>query len=319
MSDNTDAGLVVVESPGRVLRTARESADISVEEMAEQLNWLKSYVVAIEEDQYSAFSNQTFDKGYLKSYARRLGIEEQGLLENYEKLVGKNDSACPETIETNIPTLHKSGIGKYVGLIVFLLVIVVLWFVRSSDDTRQGKAVVEKTGSVAIAVDNQVQLGKSAVEQIEITAERAEIAAVELRSQNSEELGLERSEAGLATADRDAALNELDEDAAEGADQPQESIQYSNTSGEQAILATTGEQTLYFRFSAECWLEVKDSSGEVIYEDLRQSGDSISISGLPPFEILAGQASAVKLRYQNQVVPLTADSGRNSVRLKLGE
>jgi cytoskeleton protein RodZ len=316
VSDKSDTGLVVVESPGGVLRAARESANISVEEMAEQLNWLKSYVGAIEEDQYSAFSNQTFAKGYLKSYARRLGVEEQGLLENYEKLVGENESTSQETVETNIPTLHKSGIGKYVGLIVFLLVIVVLWLARSSEDSTQGKAIVEKIDSVTTAAENQAQLGKQSEEQTDI---RSELAVVEASGQEQEDLVLEQPEAAVPTTDRDTALNELAEDVAEVADQLQEDVEYSNASVDETVLTATGEHVLYFSFSAECWLEVRDASGDVIYEDLRQSGDNISVSGLPPFEILAGQASAVELRYQNELVSLKADSGRNSVRRRIGE
>lgn len=257
MTDELDTEEVMVESPGAVLRAAREQAGISVEDMAGQLNWLKSYVVAIEEDQYGAFSNQIFAKGYLRFYARRLDVDvdESNLLGNYERLTGASSSSSAESLETNISTLDKSVIGKYVGLVFFLLVIAVLWWFRANDESERSKVVISS----------------SAVDSTELATDTLDI---------------------------------------EYAD--------SNEADENKVNVSAGEEVLYFNFFEECWLEVKDVNSNLIYADLRRKGEAIAVSGLPPFEILVGQASAVKLRYQNEVIPLEPSAGRNFVRLRIG-
>ena len=275
MEDKIDPKMVVVESPGELLKAARENMNLSVEEIANQQNWLKSYVTAIEEDRYSAFSNQTFAKGYLRSYARRLGVEEKSLIDSYNKIVRSKRKSPPEIIETNTPTLHKNGIGKYVGLIVFLLVVLILWFSRSVDDLKKDDIVTETSESVARVFENETLLS------------------------------LNQTETAL--------------DATGVIDSLQGEVQYQDTIVDQIELKEINKEVLYFVFTDQCWLEVVDASDDVIYQDLRQAGDRIEISGFPPFEILAGKASAVKLRYQGKAIPVKADSGRNSVRLKIGE
>lgn len=319
MNDKVDTDLVMQESPGAVLRAAREAANISVEAMAEQLNWLQSYVVAIEEDHYSAFSNQTFAKGYLKSYARRLGIEEQGLLENYKKLVGIQDADSQETVETNIPTLHKNGIGKYVGLIVFLLVIAALWMARSGEKATQSKTAISKAISDISVAEEQVIAAERNLPGEDADNSLSEVVESPIRDREDTALQLPAALVENNQSLEMEELEELEKEVAEVADQLQEDFEYSDSEVGEASTAGPGEETLYFSFSDECWLEVKDANGEVIYADLRRAGDEINISGLPPFQILAGQAAAVELRYQNELVPLKADSGRNSVRRRIGE
>jgi len=298
VNDEPATDATMVESPGRALKAAREAANISVEAMAHQLNWLNSYVVAIEEDQYGAFSNATFAKGYLKSYARRLGLEEQALLDGYEQLVVGKTPDSRHAVETNVPTLHKSGIGKYIGLIIFLLVIAVLWMAKGSENLEQGNGVISTASDVPPG---------------EVVS-----AAVESSIQSQVRSGLNQPTEAMQS-DEDNSIEELVRDVAEVADQLKEDAEYSDATVEQSMFSAPGEEALKFSFSDECWLEVRDANGDLIYADLRRGGDKISITGLPPFEILVGHAEVVKLRYRNEIVPLQADSGRNSVRMRIGE
>ena len=61
---------------------------------------------------------------------------------------------------------------------------------------------------------------------------------------------------------------------------------------------------LEFEFTAECWLEVRDSKGELIYANLRRSGDTLTLEGAAPFDVLLGDASAASLSYLGAVVPI---------------
>lgn len=75
-------------SPGAVLRAARESAGMSVEQVAEKLHLLHSIVQGLEKDCYDRIRSETFVKGYMRNYARLLGI-------SGDDLVGRYNAAHP--------------------------------------------------------------------------------------------------------------------------------------------------------------------------------------------------------------------------------
>jgi cytoskeleton protein RodZ len=64
-------------SPGALLRWGREQRNLSIEEIASELHLTKVRVIAIEEDDFSSFSGETFVRGYLRLYARVIGIDEK--------------------------------------------------------------------------------------------------------------------------------------------------------------------------------------------------------------------------------------------------
>ena len=67
-------------SPGAMLRTARESAGMSVEQVADKLHLLQSVVNSLEKDCYDRIRGETFVRGYLRNYARLLGIDADEVL-----------------------------------------------------------------------------------------------------------------------------------------------------------------------------------------------------------------------------------------------
>ncbi|MFT5484751.1 MAG: cytoskeleton protein RodZ [Halieaceae bacterium] len=75
---------------------------------------------------------------------------------------------------------------------------------------------------------------------------------------------------------------------------------------------------LHFSFSAECWLEVRDASGDVVFANLRKAGDVTTVVGTPPYEILIGDANAVTLHYAGIQVEIAAEQGRKFARLSVG-
>ncbi len=83
--------------------------------------------------------------------------------------------------------------------------------------------------------------------------------------------------------------------------------------------AIAADGPLQFSFSGDCWLEVRDGEGQLIYADLRRAGDTLGLDGMPPFEILAGDAAAVSLRYRGEPVAMRTRPGRDTARLTVGE
>lgn len=73
-------------SPGALLRKARQGYEWSIDDVAANLNLSIDVVTALERDDYRHLPGATFVRGYLRSYARLLGIDEN------EVLVSTSDS-----------------------------------------------------------------------------------------------------------------------------------------------------------------------------------------------------------------------------------
>ena len=74
-----------------------------------------------------------------------------------------------------------------------------------------------------------------------------------------------------------------------------------------------------FEFSDDCWLEVRDASGTLIHADLERAGDTLRLDGEAPFDVLAGNAAAVKLSFLGESFPVRARPGRATARFTVGE
>ena len=74
---------VTVLSAGQTLRQAREQQNLTVAQVAQQLNLSRSLIEDIEQDQVDAKLSSTFVRGYLRSYAKLLKIPAQHILDIY--------------------------------------------------------------------------------------------------------------------------------------------------------------------------------------------------------------------------------------------
>lgn len=67
-----------------------------------------------------------------------------------------------------------------------------------------------------------------------------------------------------------------------------------------------GESSLHVMVSADSWVEIIDASGQELEMDLLRGGSEKAYHGQPPFKILLGRASAVRLSMDGEAVDLTA-------------
>src|SRR5688500_2607540 len=76
-------------SLGEKLRQAREERGISISEVAEQTRISSLYLKSIEDDNYKPLPGGIFNKGFVKAYAKYVGIDEQEALQDYARLVAQ--------------------------------------------------------------------------------------------------------------------------------------------------------------------------------------------------------------------------------------
>ena len=76
-----------------------------------------------------------------------------------------------------------------------------------------------------------------------------------------------------------------------------------------------GDDHLQFVFTDECWLEVTDAAGELVYGDLNHDQDILDLYGVAPFKILVGKVSAVTVTFNDRAVGFSGVTFNNTAKL----
>ena len=88
---------------GEKLRQAREARDITISEVAEQTRISPLYIESIENDDYRILPGGIFNKGFVKSFAKYVGVDEQEALQDYSRLISEHPGSPAEDIKTYRP------------------------------------------------------------------------------------------------------------------------------------------------------------------------------------------------------------------------
>lgn len=127
--EQLDQDEVVVEVfPGIEFTNAREARGLELNEVATTLNISASYLIAIEEGRLNALPNRVFAIGYLKGYARHLGLDEEQVVADYERFTGGGGSSTTakplKTVSGSFDAPKRKGGGMLAFTTVVLLGIV---------------------------------------------------------------------------------------------------------------------------------------------------------------------------------------------------
>ena len=115
-------------TPGTLLKAERERQELSEREVADRLNMMPGYVAILERNDYQALRSPAFARGYIKAYARLLGLDEEALLRLFDEQRVARGEVARKRVTTRPLQLQHTGIGVVVGLAVLLVLVVALWW-----------------------------------------------------------------------------------------------------------------------------------------------------------------------------------------------
>ena len=76
-------------------------------------------------------------------------------------------------------------------------------------------------------------------------------------------------------------------------------------------------RTLALQFERDSWVEIKQANGKVLMSQLNRGGTEQTVEGIPPFEIIIGNAPGVRLTYNNSPIDLRPHLKVDVARLTL--
>jgi len=280
---------------GARLRKARESRGESVNEVSLALKLAPRQVEALESGRYDALPGLAFVRGFMRNYARYLGLDPAPLLAEVQATLGQTDVDLSPVSNAagDLPT----GGGRTArtvpaGPIAAVLIAIVLagwyfdWF-----DTAPPRAELE---TVAAPAAESVQ--EAAV---------APIAAPALANAAS----VAMPEVPVAAAVEPAAIAPVPAPSPVAVAEPAPATT--------AVATEPGVSQLAFRFAGQSWVEVRDAGGAILHSGTGSAGSTRNVQGKAPFTLVIGNAAQVSLERDGQPVDLAPHTKGTVARLKL--
>jgi cytoskeleton protein RodZ len=276
--------------PGDLLRYRREQSGLTLER-ASELSKMKPGVLAAIESGETADIPSVYLRGYIRNYARFLGIDAAEVEERLAQVQGA------EPVVQSVFTVDQGrGRGeKWLKASSYLaasaLIAALAWqFTHEAVRFSQGESQLTAASAVPRDAGSQVSSEAAAERRPASTHLNASIASVEVLQQRGELSG--KTAAGQAWE----AIGEQGEPVAPAA----------------------GNHHLEISTSADSWVEITDGEGAQLEMDLIRAGNSRVYTGSWPFQVMLGRASSVVLTMDGEPVDLGPHSRGNVARLTLG-
>jgi len=297
---------IEVVGPGHLLCQAREKAGLTQEQVAEKLNFRLALVKEIESDQFDHSLPETFNRGYLKNYAKLVNVPSEDVLASFETLnVAKQQGAEMQSFSRQTEKQAENNRLMWATYLILagLVASTIIWWMQTSESTVQPSTSVESNTSETN--EQQIQTEADTVDTQESSIEVTE----SLNQVNDEQDSVKEllSQEGLEsqTAKNNQVINEA--------------VEQSPPANEQ-LLAVEKENefvSLEFTFSGDCWVNIYDATGERLAWGIKKGGYVMTISGKAPFKVTLGKPELVSLKYQENTVDLSKFSRGNIAKFEL--
>jgi cytoskeleton protein RodZ len=301
--------------PGSTLRAEREALGVTLREVSETLNLSIGIIQSIEADEYERLPGPVFARGYVRAYARLLDLEPDPLLARspqWDNVASDRHLTGPDSLREWLRRRPGLVLGAGVLLLAVAVAVAAVWLWPHLQPTDRDEAPVAARSALSGADDMPVPAGPlRSGAPADVTAEP--------------EVFREQGEAIDEPAE---AVLELDVgDVAAPSDAPPPAATAARSQGPAALappgmprrITPAGDDRLVLRFSADCWVQVRDAEGNDLYGELSRAGDDLELVGQGPLRILLGYAPGAQLAFNGEPVPLGPHTRNNVATLVLGQ
>ncbi len=302
--------------PGQLLRNAREQLGWTREQVASRIHLRLTLIAAIESDTYDKHTSHTFIRGYLRTYAKLVGIPEETILAAYDKLgLTPPDNIDMQSFSRRSRQQASDSRLKVVTWLVILVLIAlsVAWWWQSTTRRSAGDealAATEMSTTAAPTADTAtvaVANNDATAPAQDVSAAAATIVAPTAAVSDAAAT-LAPASAAVALTDASGAVSTVADVAASGA---------TAIESEETVVDPATAPQLKMSFTADCWLDVKDAKGKTLFSGLKKANDELVLEGAEPLKFIIGAPMAVKLDYKGKSFDMSRYNNGRTARFSL--
>lgn len=321
MTDNETQQTAATETVGRQLKQAREKKGLSLSDVADAQHLRNGVIQAIENCDYEQVDSELFLKGYVRAYAKQVGLDSNAIIADLNKELEPGRQQKARELEANplVSIERKKRQKRRIGKLLFLTVaavlvgVLVVMFILPRFNIGQGIA----TPSTEPTLEQQSE-GEGSTVNSDLD---------DSLTQNSYKPS---SEPTPDTASSDAVEPDSNVATGEtaGADTAEQQIPVVVQSTDPVLAQPPVSSQpdpelgqLEIAFTGDCWVQVQDATGSRLASSLKRSGDRLVVSGKAPLKVVIGAVDTVDtIRFQGELVNIAdfpVDKNRSEFTLPI--
>lgn len=282
-------GLELKQGSGSILAAARKQQNKSIEDIAIELNLSVTQIKTIELDQTEGLPEPTYVRGYIRAYAKLLGLEPEDVLKNYLNPNWQQTSSLND-IPRGIGNAEEVGSSFFTPskLLVLTLLVIGIGFAWYSGmfDSLLGSA------------------NRTAVSSLSDTI-----------SQSNTDAGQEEAESN----DSQNTTIDLANDAEQVSDGTATELAANSDGSESANNSEISLNQLKLMFSETSWVDIRDQNDARLAYQSYAGGEELEVSSETPMRVFIGNAAGVTVEFNNQGFDLSPHKEGLYAKFVVGE
>ncbi len=296
--------------PGQMLADAREKAGLTQGDIAKRLNFRILLVENIENEIFDNSLPATFNRGYLRNYAKLVGIDVEDVLASYDALGAAHIQRTEMQSFSNLTekqAQHSRLMWVSYLIVAILIGSTVVWWVQ---DARQQQ---EQQSESPVSPHSQ-----ESILPVSLNSDKAAQVEVTQKNQPQTESSTVADKLVINEVNNESAIKDVSEITAGLATDVSEHVNTepqalaSQQSTEKPVLSTA-----VFTFSGDCWVNIYDDTGERIAWGVKKSGYVMTVSGKAPLRITLGKPELASIVFNNEAVDISAFNAGNIAKFTL--
>lgn len=309
---NVESLPLAQEKPvGECLRQAREARQLSVAEIAQVLKLGVRQVDALESGQWDGLPGATFIRGFVRNYARQVGLDPLPLMQQLDQSLAKPVSNL-EVPETRPAMVYSAGFGSsrknkqmVFGGLAVVIVAGLLYFLAPNDLS----ALRDSTQAMLDRIGKAEKTAAQAAEPVETKVSDPVFPPGTTPQQVMNPQVLAPAAEPAVNAQPPVVATPV------AAEKPPAAAPLALSPPPTAVAGSKPQ--LRFLATKEAWVEVKDRDGKVVFSQRLAAGSEQLVSGQGPLSLVVGYAPGVELFWHGEKVDLTPHARGDVARLVL--
>ncbi|MBE3875092.1 cytoskeleton protein RodZ [Vibrio parahaemolyticus] len=310
--ENTNEVPLSIEA-GTLLKNKRESLGMTQKQVADRLRLRVSVIEDIENNRFESQQVATFTRGYLRSYAKFVGLDEKVVLVALEQTADvKPKEQDIEMQSFSRKTKHEKHNSR-IMLLTWVIAIVIIgisaaWWWQNQQENSLAQVVAEANVETSQPSADEIADIDLMTEEELIASTPAELAA----SNNT------ASESSINAAQTDEVVPaETEESTTEATQEPVAVIEAAEEVQDASPVVPEGMTLLTMKFKADCWIQVKDTNGKTLVSGTQKPGQDVELTGKAPFKVILGAPEGVTMTFASEPVDLSGYTSGKVARFTL--
>ena len=321
-------------NPGETLRKTRESRGWTIAEVAGQLNLTPQRLSQIEQGAFDKLPGNTFARGYVRAYAKLLEVDQNRLVLEFDQFTG-SDAAGSSVHSLNRieePVSYSQRVLRMVSFVLLLALagLSFFWWQEQAERRAEDLAATSLEHVEVDGADGTTQIHP--LDEPEDQAVEAAQAESEVLPPLLDENATVAAESTVSPVESTPAAAVAPSTVAPPAPAPVPAVTEAAppaTPAPAAVAApqatpaapvqlAAGEALVSVTFIADCWTQLTDANGKVLFSALKRKGDSLALAGKAPLELRLGFARGAQVSLNGNPVDVAPFISGETARLKLG-